>query len=69
MQTATLRIVHTSRECACYKLLDGTGRVIWSNRVWDTPAGHEGARKRLAAWAVKHKVKVVEHMVRAKVSA
>ena len=30
------------------------------NRVYDVPQGHAGARERLAAWAVRHQVRVVE---------
>ena len=69
MRTATLTITQTGPECARYALQDGTGREIWSNRVYDTPAGHAGARARLASWAVKHQVRVIEHTVRARVSA
>ena len=60
MQTATLTIVRTGPECASYRLTDATGRVVWSNRVYDHEAGHRGARERLAAWAVRHGYKVVE---------
>ncbi len=60
MQHATLTITRTSHECASYRLTDAAGRVVWSNRVYDRPEGHQGARERLAAWAVKHGNRVVE---------
>jgi hypothetical protein len=66
MQTAALTIVRTGTECAAYRLTDATGRVVWSNRVYDRPEGHKGARERLAAWAVTHGYKVVEQREKVK---
>ena len=60
MSNATLTIVHTGHACASYRLTDATGRVVWSNRVYDAPQGHQGARERLATWAVRHGYTVVE---------
>ena len=59
-RTATLAIVQTSPECVSYRLQDAAGRMVWSNRVSPVPAGHEGARKRMAAWAVANGYRVVE---------
>ena len=39
---------------------DGSGRVLWRNRVYATAEGHAGARKRLARWAEAHGVKVID---------
>jgi hypothetical protein len=58
--TATLTVTQTSAQCVAYRLVDAQGRVIWRNRVYATPAGHQGARRRLARWAEAHGVKVVE---------
>ena len=60
MKVATLTIVITSPGCASYRLLDADGRIVWSNRVYNIPEGHAGARQRLAAWALKHGFRVVE---------
>ena len=62
MRTATLEIRITSPECASYRLLDASGRVVWSNRVYNTPAGHEGASTRMAAWTVAHGYTVTNRM-------
>ncbi len=59
MQPAELRIVATSPTCISYRLYVG-GRVVWSNRVAPIPAGHEGARARMATWALRNRVRVVE---------
>ena len=60
MRTATLAIVQTSDACISYRLRDATGRIVWSNRVYPVPAGHEGARKRMAAWAVANGYRIVK---------
>lgn len=57
--TAELYIVPTSETCVRYRLVASQG-VIWSNRVAPTDAGHAGARSRMAAWALAHKVTVVQ---------
>ncbi len=49
MKPVILTIVRTGSECASYRLTDVAGRVVWSNRVYDRPEGHQGARERLAA--------------------
>lgn len=59
VQHATLNITITSPGCARYRLLDSSGRMLWQNRVTNAPAGHAGARERMAAWAVQHGYKVV----------
>ena len=33
MRHATLTITRTGTECAAYRLSDGSGRVVWRNRV------------------------------------
>ena len=58
-RTATLEIVQTSQDCISYRL-SVAGRVVWSNRVYDRPEGHQGARRRLQAWAERHGYVVVE---------
>ena len=60
MRTATLAIVQTSDECISYRLHDESGRIVWSNRVYPRPAGHAGARKRMAEWALKHGYRMVK---------
>ena len=60
MKVATLAIVQTSDACISYRLHDATGRIVWSNRVYPVPAGHEGARKRMAEWAVANGYRIVK---------
>ena len=60
MRTATLAIVQTSDACISYRLHDATGRIVWSNRVYPVPAGHAGARKRMATWAVANGYRIVK---------
>ncbi len=60
MCTATLEIVQTSDACISYRLQDAAGRIVWSNRVSPVPAGHEGARKRMAQWAVTNGYRIVK---------
>ncbi len=57
---ATLAIIQTSDACISYRLHDAAGRIVWSNRVSPVPAGHEGARRRMAAWAVAHGYRIVK---------
>lgn len=57
--TAELRIEATSETCTRYTLV-ADGKVIWSNRVEPSDAGHAGARSRMAVWALQHDVTVVE---------
>lgn len=59
MITAELTITATSPTCIKYELV-ADGSIIWSNRVEPSEAGHAGARGRMAAWALKHDVTVVE---------
>ena len=59
-RTATLAIVQTSDTCISYRLQDATGRVVWSNRVSPVPAGHEGARKHIAGWALANGYRIVQ---------
>lgn len=59
MTTAELHITSTSPTCTRYVLISD-GSEVWSNRVSPTPEGHAGARSRMAAWALAHKVTVVE---------
>lgn len=56
----TLEIRQTSRTCVRYMLRDAMGRRLWSNRVEPSERGHQGARSRMAAWCLKHGVRVVE---------
>lgn len=58
--TAVLSVLQTSSTCVRYQLLDANGRRLWSNRVEPSDRGHAGARARMAAWALKHRVTVVE---------
>jgi hypothetical protein len=58
-RTAELHIVHTSSTCVCYQLLDAAGQRLWSNRVEPHEAGHAGARRRMAAWALAHRITIV----------
>ena len=67
MKIAELRITQTSAECVSYRLYEtpqdsitAPARLVWSNRVYDQPAGHAGARMRARAWALKHGYRVVE---------
>ena len=60
MKVARLAIVQTSDACISYRLHDATGRIVWSNRVYPVPAGHAGARKRMAEWAVQHGYRIVK---------
>ena len=60
MKHATLTITRTGTECAAYRLSDGSGCVVWRNRVYDVPEGHRGDRERLAAWAIRRGYKVIE---------
>lgn len=57
VRRAELHITVTSSSCARYTLVEA-GAVIWSNRVYDRWEGHEGARARLASWALKHRVTI-----------
>src|SRR4051794_9595551 len=59
-RTATLSIVATSPDCVRYTLVDQTGKRLWITRAYDHEAGHAGARSRLAAFVVRHSIKVVE---------
>ena len=65
MRAAELVIVQTTPDCVSYRLIAG-GRVVWSNRVYPRPEGHQGARERLAAWALQHGYRVVEQKVQVK---
>lgn len=56
-RTAELHITQTSPACTRYTLVEA-GRVIWINRVIPCPEGHEGARRRMASWAIAHRVTV-----------
>lgn len=56
--TASLLITQTSPGCVRYRLVDSAGTVLWQNRVEASDRGHEGARSRLAAWALAHGVTV-----------
>lgn len=56
---ATLEITPTSPTCVRYRLLVD-GKRIWSNRVEPSEQGHAGARARMAAWALRHKVLIQE---------
>ena len=60
MKVATLQIIQTSDACISYRLHDANGRVVWSNRVSPVPAGHAGARKRMAEWALRNGYRVME---------
>ncbi len=60
MKVATLAIVQTSDACISYRLHDASGRIVWSNRVYPVPAGHAGARRRMAAWAVANGYRIVK---------
>lgn len=57
--TAELHIDATSATCVRYTLV-ADGRRIWSNRVEPSERGHQGARTRMAAWALSHDVTIVE---------
>lgn len=53
--------------CTSYRLevadgdtLTAPRRIVWSNRVYATPEGDHGARKRLQAWAAQYGYRVVE---------
>jgi len=60
MTTAELLLVVTSPECTCYRLVVGS-EVIWRTRAFTArPESHAGARDRMAAWAILHKVTVTE---------
>lgn len=59
MVTAELYIDQTSPTCVRYVLAVGDKR-IWVCRVEPSPAGHELARARMAAWALKHHLLVKE---------
>lgn len=59
MKTAELEIVMTGESCVRYRLLVA-GKRVWSNRVEPSEAGHAGARARMAAWALKAGIQVVE---------
>jgi hypothetical protein len=60
-RTAELHITVTSPTCTRYTLVDlAGGVVIWINRVVPTDAGHAGARSRMASWALRHHVIVVQ---------
>ncbi len=59
MKTATLPVLRTSPNCISYRLTCD-GRRVWSNRVYDRPEGHAGARRRLEAWAAAHQYTIVE---------
>lgn len=52
MTVATVEIKTTSRDCVRYRLLVD-GKRVWSNRVNPDARGHEGARSRMAAWALE----------------
>ncbi len=58
-RTAELHITQTSPTCTRYTLVV-VGVVLWQNRVVPCPEGHEGARQRMAAWALRNRVTVVE---------
>jgi hypothetical protein len=60
LQTAELHITQTSPTCTRYTLVDQAGEVVWSNRIVPCPEGHAGARARMASWALKHKVTVLQ---------
>src|SRR3954449_7565691 len=57
MRTAELHIVMTSADCVRYQLI-ADGKVSWSNRVEPSERGHQGARSRMAAWALRHGVTI-----------
>lgn len=59
MTRAEIRITTTSPTCVRYELI-ADGKRIWANRVEPSEAGHAGARARMAAWALKHKVLIQE---------
>jgi len=56
---AELHIDQTSDTCVRYTLV-ADGAIIWRNRVSPDEKGHEGARARMAAWAIRHHVTVTE---------
>jgi hypothetical protein len=56
---AELVIVRTSEGCLSYRLT-AQGRVVWSNRVYDRPEGHQGAHRRLEAWAQRNGYRIVD---------
>lgn len=58
---AELHITQTSAGCIKYELR-ANGKRIWSNRVVPTDAGHQGARSRMAAWALRHNITVTERI-------
>lgn len=59
MQPATVATVQTSAHCISYRLV-ASGRVVWSNRVYNRPEGHAGGRRRMLTWARAHGYRVIE---------
>jgi hypothetical protein len=55
-RTAELVTARTSADCSSYRLytvaegITDAPRLIWSNRVYDRPEGHAGARSRAQQW-------------------
>ena len=64
---AELVTVATSPGCVSYRLLvrdpeslTAPPRIVWSNRVYDQPEGHAGARMRARQWALQQGFRIVE---------
>jgi hypothetical protein len=66
MKTASLVTARTSADCISYRLYaaaEGSTdapRLLWSNRVYDRPEGHAGARRRAEQWCLAHGYRLVE---------
>jgi hypothetical protein len=68
-RTAELVTARTSADCISYRLytapegITDAPRLLWSNRVYDRPEGHAGARRRAQAWARQHGYRMVEQQM------
>jgi hypothetical protein len=66
MKTAELVIARTSAQCISYRLYSVPAGIteppalLWSNRVYDRPEGHAGARRRAQQWCLAHGYQLVE---------
>jgi hypothetical protein len=64
--TVELVTARTSAHCISYRLYSvpagstDAARLLWSNRVYDRPEGHAGARSRAQAWCVAQGYRMVE---------
>jgi hypothetical protein len=56
----------TSEDCISYRLyaapegITDAPRLLWSNRVYDRPEGHAGARRRAQQWCMAQGYRLVE---------